>query len=178
MLKVKLPDGSVLEYSRHVCPLDVAADIGPRLARRDARQQRWTARSSGADALHPFLGRVTVSASPAHRQRDARSPRGDAPFVRPRDGSGGDAAVRRACSWLSGQRWRTGFYYDFLPGRARFRTADFPKIEAEMAKIIKEDEAFERLEVPRQEAIEAVREPGTDAQGGTSEARVLAKRKW
>jgi threonyl-tRNA synthetase len=33
MLKVTLPDGKVLEYSRHVRPLDIAADIGPRLAK-------------------------------------------------------------------------------------------------------------------------------------------------
>ena len=33
MLKVKLPDGSVREYSRPVRPIDVAAEIGPGLAK-------------------------------------------------------------------------------------------------------------------------------------------------
>ena len=33
MLKVKLPDGSVREYSRRVRPIDVAAEIGPGLAK-------------------------------------------------------------------------------------------------------------------------------------------------
>ncbi len=33
MLKVKLPDGSVKQYSQPVSPLDVAAEIGPRLAK-------------------------------------------------------------------------------------------------------------------------------------------------
>ncbi len=33
MLKVKLPDGSVREYSRRVRPIDMAAEIGPRLAK-------------------------------------------------------------------------------------------------------------------------------------------------
>ena len=32
MLKVTLPDGKVLEY-RHVRPIDIADDIGPRLAK-------------------------------------------------------------------------------------------------------------------------------------------------
>ncbi len=44
-----------------------------------------------------------------------------------------------------------GFYYDFdMPHR--LSTEDFPKIEAEMRKIIKADLPFERLEVTRAEA--------------------------
>ena len=33
MLKVILPDGNTLEYNRRVRPIDVAADIGARLAK-------------------------------------------------------------------------------------------------------------------------------------------------
>ena len=33
MLKVKLPDGSVREYKERVRPIDVAAEIGPGLAK-------------------------------------------------------------------------------------------------------------------------------------------------
>ena len=33
MLKVKLPDGSVREYSRPVRPIEIAAEIGPGLAK-------------------------------------------------------------------------------------------------------------------------------------------------
>jgi len=33
MLKVLLPDGSVREYDRSVCPMDVAAEIGTGLAK-------------------------------------------------------------------------------------------------------------------------------------------------
>src|SRR5438105_2326592 len=33
MLSVKLPDGSVREYSKRVRPVDVAGEIGPRLAK-------------------------------------------------------------------------------------------------------------------------------------------------
>ena len=53
MLKVNLPDGNVLEYSRRVRPIDIAADIGPRLAKatlaaevdgRIARRRRASAR--------------------------------------------------------------------------------------------------------------------------------------
>ena len=33
MLRVNLPDGKVLEYTRRVRPLDIALEIGPRLAK-------------------------------------------------------------------------------------------------------------------------------------------------
>ncbi|MCS7237583.1 MAG: threonine--tRNA ligase [Thermoguttaceae bacterium] len=46
-----------------------------------------------------------------------------------------------------------GFYYDFLTPRP-ISEEDFPAIEAEMAKIIAEDEPFERIELPRDQALE------------------------
>jgi threonyl-tRNA synthetase len=46
-----------------------------------------------------------------------------------------------------------GFYYDFQTEHA-FSEEDFPRIEAEMAKIVKEDEAFERVEMDRREAVQ------------------------
>jgi threonyl-tRNA synthetase len=48
-----------------------------------------------------------------------------------------------------------GFYYDFdLPHR--LAPEDFPAIEAEMAKIIAEDQPFERIEVSRDEATKLI----------------------
>jgi threonyl-tRNA synthetase len=52
-----------------------------------------------------------------------------------------------------------GFYYDFGMER-KLSEDDFPKIEAEMARIIKEDEPFERVEMDRQEAIQLCRDLG------------------
>ncbi len=52
-----------------------------------------------------------------------------------------------------------GFYYDFEMKRP-LAEEDFPAIEAEMAKIIKADEPFERLEEPRAKAIEICRDLG------------------
>ena len=45
----------------------------------------------------------------------------------------------------------TGFYYDF--DAVRFTEADFPALEAEMAKIIAEDLPIERFELSRREAL-------------------------
>lgn len=52
-----------------------------------------------------------------------------------------------------------GFYYDFLTPRP-LSVEDFPAIEAEMAKIIAADEAFERIELSREEALELCRDLG------------------
>ena len=48
-----------------------------------------------------------------------------------------------------------GFYYDFAMPH-KLTEEDFPTIEAEMAKIIKQDEAFERLVEPRDKALAVV----------------------
>ena len=52
-----------------------------------------------------------------------------------------------------------GFYYDFdLPHR--FAPEDFSRIEAEMQKVIAEDQPFECMEVSRAEATRMIREMG------------------
>jgi threonyl-tRNA synthetase len=52
-----------------------------------------------------------------------------------------------------------GFYYDFQSPQ-RLSEEDFPKIEAEMAKIVKEDEPFERVEMHRDEAVQFCKDLG------------------
>ncbi len=52
-----------------------------------------------------------------------------------------------------------GFYYDFQLEHA-LSEEDFPRIEAEMAKIVKDDEAFERVEMDRREAIQLCKDLG------------------
>lgn len=46
-----------------------------------------------------------------------------------------------------------GFYYDIDLGETKISEADFPKIEAEMKKVIEADQPFERFEKPVDEAI-------------------------
>lgn len=50
----------------------------------------------------------------------------------------------------------TGFYYDFE--HEPFSREDLDKIEAEMKKVIKENAALERFELPREEAIKLMEE--------------------
>jgi len=58
-----------------------------------------------------------------------------------------------------GPTTENGFYYDFLLKRP-LSEEDFPAIEAEMRAIVKEDTPFERLELPRTEALELCNELG------------------
>ena len=52
-----------------------------------------------------------------------------------------------------------GFYYDFQTERP-LSEEDFPQIEAEMARIVKEDEPFERVEMDRGEALQFCKDLG------------------
>jgi threonyl-tRNA synthetase len=54
-----------------------------------------------------------------------------------------------------------GFYYDFDLDH-KFTSDDLEKIEAEMKKIIKENQKFERLEVTREEAVKMIKDIGQE----------------
>lgn len=51
-----------------------------------------------------------------------------------------------------GPATETGFYYDIDPGDAKISDDDLPAIEAEMAKVVKENLKLETFELPRAEA--------------------------
>ncbi len=53
----------------------------------------------------------------------------------------------------------TGFYYDF-DLEHKFTAEDLENIEAEMKKVIKENQRFERIEVSREEAVKMITEFG------------------
>ncbi|MCG8525191.1 MAG: threonine--tRNA ligase [Opitutales bacterium] len=54
-----------------------------------------------------------------------------------------------------------GFYYDFDTDH-RFTLEDLAAIEAEMKKVIKENQRFERVEVTREEAVKMIKEFGQE----------------
>jgi len=55
----------------------------------------------------------------------------------------------------------SGFYYDFDLNH-KFTAEDLEKIESEMRKVIKENQRFERVEVPREEAVQMIKEMGQE----------------
>ncbi len=152
MLTVNLPDGSKKTFESSVSCLAVAEEIGPGLAKSAiaaevdgiARDLSYRLPARGEVALKLFTTRDPASLaimrhSCAHVMAQA--------VMRLYEG------VQLAFGPTTGN----GFYYDFaLP--EPLSEADFPAIEAEMKKIIKEDEPFERMQKSKAEAIELCRE--------------------
>ncbi|MHB1037858.1 MAG: threonine--tRNA ligase [Pirellulales bacterium] len=152
MLQVKLPDGKVLEFSRHVRPVDVAAEIGPRLAKA-ALAAELDGKVVGIDTPLPTDGEVALRILTRKDAEALAVMRHSCAHIMAR-------AVTRLFEGVQlafGPTIENGFYYDFDLEHA-ISEEDFPKIEAEMAKIIKLDEPFERVEQPRSAAIELCRE--------------------
>src|SRR5207248_2405472 len=54
----------------------------------------------------------------------------------------------------------TGFYYDMAVDGATISTDDFPKIEAEMKKIVEENRPFTRYELPPDAGMAKLQEEG------------------
>ncbi len=154
MLKVKLPDGSVKEYARGVRPIDVAAEIGPGLAKATLAAE-VDGKVVGASAPLPTDGEVSLRLLTKKDPEALAVMRHSAAHVMAR-------AVMRLFDGVQlafGPTTDNGFYYDFELKRP-LHEDDFPAIEAEMAKIIKLNEPFERLEEPRDKALAICRDLG------------------
>lgn len=154
MLKVTLPDGKVIEYSRRIRPIDIAAEIGPRLAKATVAAQ-IDGRLVGAESFLPEEGEVSLRLITTKDPEALDIMRHSCAHVMAR-------AVMRLFEGVQlafGPTVDSGFYYDFASERP-LSDQDFAKIEAEMAKIVKENEPFERVEMDRAEAIQFCRDLG------------------
>ncbi len=149
-IQIQLPDGTLAEHPPETTAMDVAKGISEGLARSVI-----AAEVSGAvvDADRP-LGEFSEGLEPLSLTlltgRDEAALgvlRHSAAHVMAR-------AVMRLFDGVSlafGPTTEGGFYYDFdLP--EKISEDDFPKIEAEMKRIIKEREPFERFILDREEA--------------------------
>ena len=147
--------------SKSTCPMAALRNIPPGAADRH-RRRNWSAVGQGdaggrggwpgvgADSCCPKRARSRSGCSRARTPKPWTSC--DIPV--PTYGPGRDAAVQ-GCNWPSAPRSKTASITISI-GR-RLREEDFPKIEAEMAKIVKADEPFERLEWSAGEAIKVCR---------------------
>ncbi len=154
MVKVILPDGNSLEYARRVTPIEVASDIGKRLAKATLAAE-LDGRLVGCDEILPVDGEVHLRLITARDSESLGLLRHSCAHVMAR-------AVMRLFEGVQlafGPTIDNGFYYDFLTEKP-ISDEDFPRIEAEMKKIVKEDEPFERVVLPRDEAIALCRELG------------------
>ena len=154
MLVVVLPDGSRREFESAVSAYDVAAEIGAGLAKAAI-----LAEVDGEEIdLHtplPIDGEVQLRLLTNRDPEALAVMRHSAAHVMAQ-------AVMRLYDGVSlafGPTTTTGFYYDFHLTEP-IREEDFAKIEAEMKKIVSADEKFERLMMPRSDAIGLCEEMG------------------
>jgi threonyl-tRNA synthetase len=152
MLTVILPDGSRKQFDRPVSAYDVAAEIGPGLAKA-AVLAEVDGKQLDLHAPLPRGGEVKLRLLTKKDPEALAVMRHSAAHVMAQ-------AVMRLYEGVQlafGPTTATGFYYDFALPRP-ISEEDFPKIEAEMQKIVKADERFERLEMPRGEALDLCKE--------------------
>ena len=150
MIKVTLKDGSVKEFEKGVSVLDIAKGISEGLAR------------------NAFCGLVNGEVVDLRHKVNEDAEVGICTF----DSKEGKDALRHTASHVLayavkrlfpdvkiaiGPAIEDGFYYDF-DKEDSFSTEDLAKIEAEMKKIIKENPSIERFELPRNEALELMKD--------------------
>jgi threonyl-tRNA synthetase len=146
MFSIKLPDGSVREVERGATPADVAAAIGPGLAKA-----ALAARVNGElrDLGRPFEGDAELALVTVRDEADALElARHDFAHVLAE-------AVQHLFPGTQitfGPATDDGFYYDFAPTAAHgpFTEEELPAIEEEMRRIIRADEPLVREEWSRE----------------------------
>jgi threonyl-tRNA synthetase len=147
MFKIALPDGSVREVAEGSTPGDVAAAIGPGLAKA-----ALAARVDGElrDLNRPFEGDASLALVTARDEKDALE------LVRHDYAHVLAEAVQNLYPGTQitfGPATDDGFYYDFAPapGRGMFTEEELPGIEAEMRKVIAANEPLVREEWVRED---------------------------
>src|SRR4051795_202398 len=163
-MRVPLPDGSVRELPDGSTGADLAADIGPGLARAALAIRVLDGKPEKRDGTAYDAGRIV----------DLDQPLTDGATVEILTAKAGDGDALKllrhdiahvlAESVLElypgtkvsiGPPIAEGFYYDFeFPSGTTINEGDFEKIEAQMRKHVKAAEPFERSEVSAGEAIE------------------------
>ncbi len=149
MLKISLPDGSVREVAPGTTPADIAAAIGPGLAKAAI-----AARVDGElrDIMRPLESDATLALVTSRDEKDALElARHDYAHVLAE-------AVQNLFPGTQitfGPATEDGFYYDFAPKDRPFTDEDLPAIEAEMRAIIARDEKLVREVWSREDLIAA-----------------------
>jgi threonyl-tRNA synthetase len=146
-ITVTLPDGSEREVESGTTPADVAAAIGPRLAKAAVAAKaddEWIDLSRPLDhdvklaIVTPDTadGREVLRHSTAHVLAEAVT------------------RLFPGAKYAIGPAIEDGFYYDFeLPGGQTFSEDDLAKIEAEMRAIVKQDQRFVREDLTYDDAL-------------------------
>jgi threonyl-tRNA synthetase len=145
---VRLPDGSEREMASGSTTLEVAVDIGPRLA-KDALIAVVDGQETDLDV--PLHDGSTVEIVTPSTERGLHTIRHSTAHVL------AQAVLKLwpGATFAIGPAIENGFYYDFaLPDNATFTDDDLEKIDSEMRKIIGAKQPFVRSVMSADEALE------------------------
>ncbi|MEM8835546.1 MAG: threonine--tRNA ligase [Planctomycetota bacterium] len=174
MARITLPDGSVKEFDGAVTAYQVAESIGSRLA-----QQSVGARINGElSDIHAMIEGEAELSIITSKPRDEQQ-RDDLLYLMRHSAAHVMAeAIQRivpGAQLVYGPPLETGFYYDIrFPEDRPLSSEDFEAIEAECAKIIKEDRPFTRYELPVAEGMEKLKGEGSKYKIDNAERAVEA----
>lgn len=150
MIKITLKDGSVKEFEAGVSVLDIAKSISEGLARNACC---GIINKKVVDLRTKVNEDVDLSICTADSQEGMDTIRHSISHVLA-------YAVKRLfpeAKLAIGPSIANGFYYDF-DVKNPFSASDLDKLEDEMRKIIKENPSIERFELPRDEALELMKD--------------------
>ena len=156
MIKITLPDGSVRDVAAGTTPAQIAADIGPGLAKA-----ALAARVDGElrDIMRPLERNAQLALVTARDEADALElARHDFAHVL----AEAVQSLYPGTQITFGPATEDGFYYDFAPSEQRgpFTDEDLPAIEAEMRRIIAADKPLQREVWERDDLIARWRDNG------------------
>ena len=149
-MKITLKDGSVKEYAQAMSVIDIAKDLSEGLARAACAGE---VDGEVVDLRTVVDHDAAVNILTAKDEKGLAALRHTASHVMAQ-------AVKRLypnTKLAIGPSIADGFYYD-MEFETPLTSDDFEKIEAEMKKIVKEDLKIERFTLPREKAIEFMKE--------------------
>lgn len=159
MIDVLLPDGNTMSLNDDATSLDVAKNISEGLARAVVAAE---IEGTIVDSMAPLAQWESQQPIPVKLITDR-----DATALSVMRHSCAHIMARAVMRLFDGVSLAFGpvkgnlFYYDFGLDR-QISEDDFPAIEAEMKKIIKEKEPFERFSLSREKAVELCQDLGQD----------------
>jgi len=146
MINITLPDGTVKEYPKGTTAMQVAEGISSGLARNvlaaEIDGEVWDAtRTINTDVNLKLLtwnddnGKMAMWHSSAHLMAEALE------------------ALYPGIKLAIGPPIENGFYYDIDFGKHSFSSDHFPKVESKMTELARQKNSFERIEIPKAEAV-------------------------
>src|ERR1700744_2889462 len=155
MIKITFPDGAVREYESGITALEVAKSISEGLAKKvlaaNINGQVWDAtRPITTDATLKLLtwtdtdGKSTFWHSSAHLLAEAVE------------------ALYPGVKFWVGPPVDNGFYYDMDLGDHHLTENDLAKLEAKMAELAKQNNAYKRTEISKADAVKYFSDKGDE----------------